>query len=76
MSKSILLDFTSGDDGLESVICLLHVESQISSLLLGQLLAGLHLVQGYQPLDDFASMLEILVGTFVYRLDHVGEERM
>lgn len=66
----------SVDDGFEAIVCLLHIKVEIMSLFFGEFLTGFHLVQGDEPLYDLATMLEVLVGDFVDRLDHVRQKWM
>lgn len=42
--------------------------------MLAQLVGGLHLVEGDEPLDDLASVLKVLVGDAVNRLDDVRQK--
>jgi hypothetical protein len=64
------------DGCFEAIVCLLHVESQLGCGLFGKLLVRFHLVEGDEPLDDLAAMLEVLVADLIDRLDDIGEQRM
>lgn len=54
--------------GFESLVCLLDFKRQFSGLILIQLLCGTHLVESDEPLDDFPTILEVLVCDFIDRL--------
>jgi hypothetical protein len=69
--KSVLLQRS-----LEAVVCLVHVELELPGLLIVQLLRCPHLIEAYQPLDDLALVLELLVCNLVHRLDDLDEQRV
>ena len=64
----------SMDNPLETIVSLLHIERQVSSLLLTQLLAGLHLIQRDQPLDDFPPVLKVLIRDLVDGLNDIAQQ--
>lgn len=70
-SESILLQCS-----LKAIVCLIHVELELSCLLIVQLLRCSHLIQGDQPLDYLALVLEFLVCNLVHRLNDLDEQRV
>lgn len=69
--ESILLQCS-----LEAVVCLVHVELKLPSLLIVQLLGRPHLIQGDQPLNNLALVLEFLICNLVDRLDDLDKQRV
>ena len=61
---------------LEAIVGLLHVELELSRLLVIELLGCSHLVQCDKPLDDLALVLKLLVCDLVDRLDDFNQQRV
>jgi len=61
---------------LEAIVGLVHIELELSRLLVVELLGRSHLVQGDEPLHNLALIFELLICDLVDRLDDFDQERV
>lgn len=66
----------SEHDSLEAAVRRLHLELDLTPVVLGKLLVRLHAVEMNEPLDDMASAFKVNVRDFVDALNHLAEQRV